>query len=101
MSGILGSIDFGSLKDILLIFSIFISCILGIFLILWTIVPFVIFSLKKLLKEILKEQKETKKYLKSIDKIERKIDILLTSESYAKPEKRKVENPKDSDSDNG
>lgn len=93
MGNIIDSISFEGMGHILagLLIFIFLICIISF--ILWTILPFSIFGIKRLIKEIILEQREIKKCLKTIEKIERKIDLLITSESQTK---RNKEGKKDS-----
>jgi len=87
MGNIIDLIDLGGIGHILggLLIFILLICILSF--IVWTILPFSIFGIKRLIKEIILEQREIKKCLKSIEKIERKIDLLITSESQTKHDK--------------
>lgn len=86
MQSIIDSIGLGGIGDILIAFSIFLALFFFMLLILWTILPFAIFGTKRLLKEMISEQREIKKCLKGVEKIERKIDLFITSEFQNKPE---------------
>ena len=85
MQHILDSIGLGGINDILIAFSVFLVLFFFLLLILWTILPFAVFGTKRLLKEIISEQREIKKCLRGVEKIERKIDLFITSESQYKP----------------
>jgi predicted Holliday junction resolvase-like endonuclease len=95
MEKLLGSIGMGSMGNMLLVLLVFLILLSSILFILWTIVPFVIFGIRGLLKQVVSEQKEIVKHLKTINRIEKKLDLLLSSESRCRPNIQESGEPND------
>ena len=101
MEKFLESIGMAGMGNVLLVVLIFFLLVSLILFILWTIVPFVIFGIRGLLKQTVSEQKEILKQMKTLNKIEKKLDLLLTSESLCRPDTKKKSKPDDSESKKG
>ena len=95
MEKLLESVGMGSMGNTLLVLLIFFLLISFILFVLWIIVPFVIFSIRGLLKKTVSEQKEVVKHLKTLNRIEKKLDLLLSSESRCRPNIKENSEPDD------